>query len=872
MSKKHKQQVKHTKVPADVKSSEERSGKSTLWALLVVIAGLTGSGILVQQTLAQEEAGAEAPKEAENDDNWGNASVADDASATANRKSEESSVEDYKLPCKVDVPKREKGKTFLAAIEEAIESANLKTEDTGFSYELKLVSTNSQDLLSQEYDWKHPVESIDLQQFLHVVPPSGASTWISAQEKDNTYRYVYVGTTQEINDLALAAAVEQLKNNHTVLTSQDVDFPPPGVPIAEAIQFICEAAGVNYTLNYMEEKDRSFAAPEETSQNPGASSMGPTNAVTSLRVVYTMTPGLGQEWRSVLHAVLRPKYDFDEFEGTVRIAKPEDFKRMHAEEVQSRPMALRYVPIVYADPYDIVEKLTVPPKHAGVSIFDGIKMNDRAILQVAPYQGGGTMATGARGQLSGTTSSLSTGSSGEQAGDTDTSSSGSAGDLLRPKNPPAILIYDAEENVDKLVEVVKSLDVREKQVLIEALILNLSDAGSRALGMKLDEMGFDSIPLLGVNWQKNHDAESGRMSYKNSELLETTASQSIYANGDGVFNGGTGFFHGDETNLDYDRDYKFGDYTVSRTTGDELTGSGRTRGRYAGRVGQRDEWRDNVRISERTRHLSSVLGPLDFKFILEMVETRGNGKVLSSPVLTIGDHSEAMIYVGNITPILNLDTQVNNGVTTTVTEDVDWMELMTGIHMWVGPEVTEKGNAVRLWVHPKITDTTGEWEVYQGSRYPHLETKELDTRVTVPSGGTLLLGGLTKIQKSEKLEKVPILGDIPFLGRLFRHHSTDSVRENLVILIRPTILDDENPETGFEAPANELIDPMMSESGRNLKDVLPMEDKMREREKKIIGAVKESVSGLVKKEEEEGVEVVSDETSETAETFEAAEE
>ena len=63
--------------------------------------------------------------------------------------------------------------------------------------------------------------------------------------------------------------------------------------------------------------------------------------------------------------------------------------------------------------------------------------------------------------------------------------------------------------------------------------------------------------------------------------------------------------------------------------------------------------------------------------------------------------------------------------------------------------------------------------------------------------------------------------------------------ENLVILIRPTILDDEKPDTGFEAPANAIIDPMMATSGRNLKDVVfsQDDDKMKRREKAILKAI-----------------------------------
>ena len=117
--------------------------------------------------------------------------------------------------------------------------------------------------------------------------------------------------------------------------------------------------------------------------------------------------------------------------------------------------------------------------------------------------------------------------------------------------------------------------------------------------------------------------------------------------------------------------------------------------------------------------------------------------------------------------------------------------------------------------------------------------------MTVLSGSTLLIGGLTENDESEILKKVPILGDIPLLGRLFRWNSRSSGRNNLVILIRPTVLDDDEPDTGFEAPANAIIDPMMSSSGRNLKDVAFTEDSdpMKRREKAIRETVREKFFG-----------------------------
>lgn len=829
MSKKHKQQVKHTKVPDGVKTPEERSGKSTLWALLVVIAGLTGSGILVQQTLAQEETVTpETEPSGENVTKFSMDELQGGVPSGATSKDGMFEADEAEVP--------EEAASVADALEKIAQSAPS-------TFRVEYLSTNVQARVeSLPYNREKMTKAKSgklLELFDDLLPSDLGFCYDENPPKSDVNRksIIYVGTTEEVDRKTVAFDVDRLASNHKRISFESPDNNT--MTLYDAVLKIRQDSDANILVSYMEPEDCVTAPTRSMSDD---SELGQISVVSNkCRHVSYSTNGHKYEWRTVLSSVIEPDYTFDEKDGKVRVMLKSKMESLEAAERNSRPMEVRYVRVYYANPEEIVEKIALM----------NLTKNDGAMIQVAPYQevvdAGdlGPVSKSYRHTMSSTSTTLTTG--GSTIGEDTSNTSSSWGSLLRPKNPPAILVYDNVDNLDKLEAVIRKMDVREKQVLIEALILDLSDTGSKNLGMKLDEMGFGNIPLLGVSWQKDHDAVSGRMSYKNSELMETSASQSIYANGDGVFKGATGFSRGGESDKDYDRDYKFGDYTVSRTSENELTGGGRTRGRYSSRVGQRDEMRDSARISERTRQFSTVLGPLDFSFVLEMIEEKLNGKLLSSPVLTIGDHSEAMIHVGNVTPILQVDTEITSSTTSIVTEDVEWEELVTGILMWVGPEVTEDGKSVRLWVHPKISEITGEWEFYKETRYPHLTSQEMDTRVTVPSGSTLMMGGLTRTEESEELKKVPVLGDIPFLGRLFRHTSKSSNRRNLVILIRPTILDFENPETGFETPTMAIVDPMMSESGRNLKDVNMGVDKMREREKKIVMAVEESVKDFATK-------------------------
>ena len=90
------------------------------------------------------------------------------------------------------------------------------------------------------------------------------------------------------------------------------------------------------------------------------------------------------------------------------------------------------------------------------------------------------------------------------------------------------------------------------------------------------------------------------------------------------------------------------------------------------------------------------------------------------------------------------------------------------------------------------------------------ETTErtLDTRAVVRDGDTLVVGGLVNTKNNVTDGKVPFLGSIPLLGRLFSYKDNQVVKENLVIMITPTILDGDTPETGYESKSEEKAEEM----------------------------------------------------------------
>ena len=173
-----------------------------------------------------------------------------------------------------------------------------------------------------------------------------------------------------------------------------------------------------------------------------------------------------------------------------------------------------------------------------------------------------------------------------------------------------------------------------------------------------------------------------------------------------------------------------------------------------------------------------------FATIIEALETKTDTKILSNPRIATINNQEAIIKVGKSTPVLI--TTASEGVAFQSVQYID-----TGVTLTVTPQITPDDN-VTLKIHPVVSDSLG---IGPGGA-PILATSEATTTVLVKSGQTVVIGGLLKETKPVTTTKVPILGDIPIIGWLFRKKTTGTGEEkrDLMIFITPRVVKQlENP-------------------------------------------------------------------------------
>ena len=184
----------------------------------------------------------------------------------------------------------------------------------------------------------------------------------------------------------------------------------------------------------------------------------------------------------------------------------------------------------------------------------------------------------------------------------------------------------------------------------------------------------------------------------------------------------------------------------------------------------------------------------DFSGVIELLETQGNVQVLSSPRITVTNNQKAVIKVGEdeyfVTEVASTTT---TGTSTTTTPEIQLTPFFSGIALDVTPQIDSSGSVI-LHVHPSVTVTDEQNKVIQlGNEEIILplaqsSVRESDTIIKAQSGEIVVIGGLIETRNVEVESKTPFLGDIPFLGELFKSKNQKKRKTELVIMLKPIVV------------------------------------------------------------------------------------
>jgi MSHA biogenesis protein MshL len=189
----------------------------------------------------------------------------------------------------------------------------------------------------------------------------------------------------------------------------------------------------------------------------------------------------------------------------------------------------------------------------------------------------------------------------------------------------------------------------------------------------------------------------------------------------------------------------------------------------------------------------------DFTGFLEFLQTQGDVHVLSSPRVSTVNNQKAVIKVGTdeffVTDVDSQNTTTTTATGTNQTVDIQLTPFFSGVALDVIPQISEN-NVVTLHIHPSVSEVSERIkqininDANQMTIPLALSTiRESDSIVRARSGQVVVIGGLMQNQTKDTTASVPLLGDLPLIGGLFRHKQQSTQKSELVILLRPIVVD-----------------------------------------------------------------------------------
>ena len=169
--------------------------------------------------------------------------------------------------------------------------------------------------------------------------------------------------------------------------------------------------------------------------------------------------------------------------------------------------------------------------------------------------------------------------------------------------------------------------------------------------------------------------------------------------------------------------------------------------------------------------------------LLTAMEQKDYGRVLAKPKILVNDNEAGTISTTDITYVRKETGAVVEGSMGVVQTGFDFQEYDAGITLEIVPHIS-RGDLLRL----EIMLDREDFGTITGDRPPDTTGSNINTTVTVPDGSTIILGGMLKLNQSKGGTKVPILGDIPLLGGLFRSSSNSDLQRNLYVFVKAEII------------------------------------------------------------------------------------
>ena len=318
----------------------------------------------------------------------------------------------------------------------------------------------------------------------------------------------------------------------------------------------------------------------------------------------------------------------------------------------------------------------------------------------------------------------------------------------------ALIITASDAVYNNLRTVVEMLDVRRAQVFVEALIA---------------EVTADKAAEFGIQWQSLNGINS-----PGANVIGGTNFGAAGAAGGAAGAGG----------------------------GNIISAAGNI-----GMVGQGL----NIGVVRGTMTIPGLGTVLNLGMLARVLENDANANILSTPNLLTLDNEEAKIIIGQNVPFITGSyAQTGGAATATPFQTIERKDV--GLTLRIKPQVSE-GGTIKLQVYQEVSSVQAQ--TINNAAGVITNKRSLESTVLVDEGQIIVLGGLIQDSVTNGVDKVPVLGDIPLLGNLFRHETRQHTKTNLMVFIRPYVMRNGQAHQGLTQDRYEYL------RGEQLKSQLP---------------------------------------------------
>jgi len=207
--------------------------------------------------------------------------------------------------------------------------------------------------------------------------------------------------------------------------------------------------------------------------------------------------------------------------------------------------------------------------------------------------------------------------------------------------------------------------------------------------------------------------------------------------------------------------------------------------------------------------------------IARLLQSQTNTNIVSTPNLITLDNEEAKIIVGSNVPFITGQFTATGTATTNPFQTIERKDV--GITLRIKPQIGE-GGTVRMTLFQESSSVSEKVAPGTSNAGPSTDKRSIESTVVVDDGQIIVLGGLIEDKFTEKKSKVPLLGDLPFVGALFRSESRTKNRTNMMVFLRPTVMRDADTANKLSLDRYDLIRAQQKDSQPKPSIVMPINE------------------------------------------------